>query len=312
MAVWTLKERNDLVRANQAITAGNKGLFGGNNPALNSVDHLNITIASNATDFGDLTEANRKSAAAGAVTRFIRWGGETPSAVNTCDFANPFNAGNFTDFGDLSVTRRLCAGLSNSTRGVCLGGSVPGSNSDTIDYITLEATGISQDFGNLRGGNDAFGSTVASPVRGIYADGTATNGTLDFITISTTGDSQFFGDLATNRGTTIHSASNSTRGIFAGGYSNPGTGANTNIIEFVTIATLGNAQDFGDLTRTTAECNGGAASPTRAIFSGGGPSSGSDTVDYVEIASTGNAIDFGNLITGSFHNSACSNGHGGL
>ena len=47
MAVWTLKERNDLVRANQAITPGNKGLFGGNNPALNSVDHLNVTITSN-------------------------------------------------------------------------------------------------------------------------------------------------------------------------------------------------------------------------------------------------------------------------
>ena len=37
-----------------------------------------------------------------------------------------------------------------------------------------------------------------------------------------------------------------TRGLFAGGYTNPGGHSNT--IEFVTISTLGNAADFGDLT----------------------------------------------------------------
>ena len=35
----------------------------------------------------------------------------------------------------------------------------------------------------------------------------------------------------------------STRGIFAGGYA-PGI---TNLIDYVTIATTGNAKDFGDL-----------------------------------------------------------------
>ena len=39
-------------------------------------------------------------------------------------------------------------------------------------------------------------------------------------------------------------ASSSVRGIFAGGYSP----SNTNTIDYVTFSTLGNAQDFGDLT----------------------------------------------------------------
>ena len=51
-----------------------------------------------------------------------------------------------------------------------------------------------------------------------------------------------------------------TRGVFAGGYS-PGE---TNIIDYVTIETLGNAQDFGDLTAET-EYPGGTSDRTRGL-----------------------------------------------
>ena len=39
----------------------------------------------------------------------------------------------------------------------------------------------------------------------------------------------------------------STRGALAGGWASPGARVNT--IDFITIATLGNAQDFGDATQ---------------------------------------------------------------
>ena len=47
-------------------------------------------------------------------------------------------------------------------------------------------------------------------------------------------------------------------------------------IEYITIATLGDAQDFGDLTANgTATDKAGLSSPTRALFAGGeGPSYG--------------------------------------
>ena len=82
---------------------------------------------------------------------------------------------------------------------------------------------------------------------------------------------------------------------------------------YVTIATLGNAVDFGDLTVVRRLC-GCVTSPTRLCTAGGrsGPTN-SDVIDYVQIMTTGNATDFGNLTSGIFGN-VCSNsnGHGGL
>ena len=51
--------------------------------------------------------------------------------------------------------------------------------------------------------------------------------------------------MTVNRSITPGATSNTIRGIFAGGYV---PGSNHNSIDFVTIATTGNAQDFGDLT----------------------------------------------------------------
>ena len=78
---------------------------------------------------------------------------------------------------------------------------------------------------------------------------------------------------------------------------------------YVTIPTLGDATDFGDLTE---EYNGGgSASPTRGDGGGGVLPHNTDTIDYVQIMSTGNAVDFGDL-TLVLVMGGCSNGHGGL
>ena len=96
------------------------------------------------------------------------------------------------------------------------------------------------------------------------------------------------------------------RGLFGGGGTPVG---NSNIIGYITIATLGDATDVGDLTSGR---NGltACASSTRGLFAGG--SSSSNIIDYVTIATTGNATSFGNLPTSQYTNSACSNSHGGL
>ena len=64
----------------------------------------------------------------------------------------------------------------------------------------------------------------------------------------------------------------------------------SNEINYLTISTLGNTQDFGDLT-AARKWGGTAASRTRGIWAGGNPSA--TTMDYVTISTTGNAIDFG-------------------
>ena len=85
------------------------------------------------------------------------------------------------------------------------------------------------------------------------------------------------------------------RGCFTGGY-NAGT-AYLNTIDYITVSTLGDAQDFGD-TLDPIKGQGTGASRTRLVMWGGqNPSAYQDNVTYVTFASTGNATDTGDLVT---------------
>ena len=86
--------------------------------------------------------------------------------------------------------------------------------------------------------------------------------------------------------------------------------ADTNSIDFITIASAGNATDFGDLT--AARRNGGCVSNSlRSLYAGGHTSL--NTIDFVIIATTGNASEFGDLLVGQRINpNHASDSHGGL
>jgi len=66
----------------------------------------------------------------------------------------------------------------------------------------------------------------------------------------------------------------------------------TDNIEYVTIASTGNATDFGNLTTTKKNCTGSGGNGSRGLACG---ASFAATIDYITIASTGNASDFGDL-----------------
>ena len=93
-----------------------------------------------------------------------------------------------------------------------------------------------------------------------------------------------------------------TRGIVNLAYS-PGI---DNRIDFITIPTLGNSQDFGNLTAGRVSA-GHASSRTRDCIGGGYGPNTSDVIDSVEFASTGNAIDFGDLTVNRYGVGALSN-----
>ena len=83
-------------------------------------------------------------------------------------------------------------------------------------------------------------------------------------------------------------------------------------IEFVTIATLGNAIDFGDLIDSTYHSSA-ATNPTRAVRIGGNQAPGAtNSMEFVTIMTTGNGTDFGDLTYATRGVMANSNGHGGL
>ena len=79
----------------------------------------------------------------------------------------------------------------------------------------------------------------------------------------------------------------STRAVY-GGSQDP----LTNHMGYVTIATTGNATDFGDLTSAKGRC-AVSASSTRGFWCGGG--SGLNNIDVATIQTPGNAVDFGDL-----------------
>ena len=64
------------------------------------------------------------------------------------------------------------------------------------------------------------------------------------------------------------------------------------MIDYVQIATLGNALDFGDLDGNKVGCNG-MASPVRGIIHGNELTN--ENVEMITIASKGNAVKFGEM-----------------
>ena len=82
------------------------------------------------------------------------------------------------------------------------------------------------------------------------------------------------------------------RGVFAGGYN----GSYISTLDYVTIATLGNATDFGDLSFGRFSF-GSCANQTRGLFMGGAKSGGnSDSIDYITIATLSDSTDFGDIV----------------
>lgn len=100
----------------------------------------------------------------------------------------------------------------------------------------------------------------------------------------------------------------SIRGVFGGGYTTP---AEINTLDYISIGSLGNATDFGDLTvarQSLAACS----SSTRGVFGGGGTPTRFNTIDYITIATTGNATDFGDLTAARVYLAACSSSTRGV
>ena len=93
-----------------------------------------------------------------------------------------------------------------------------------------------------------------------------------------------------------------------GGGGNPAV----NSIEFINIATFGNAVDYGDLLATENGYIGAAASPIRGVFAGGNTSTASNVIQHISLQTAGDAADFGDLTVAGYGVHGLSNGHGGL
>jgi len=133
--------------------------------------------------------------------------------------------------------------------------------------------------------------------RGIAAGSSGTPNEIQRFDITTQGNSVDFGDLLNNTTTYFNSTGSSARTLFMGGWDS-GAGARSNVIQYVTPSSPGNATDFGDLTLARSAVKGATSNGTIACFSGGLYGGGyfTNTIDYVTVANTGNATDFGDTV----------------
>ncbi len=234
--------------------------------------------------------------------RGVCLGGNTqPGNSNTIDYITISTAGNATDFGDLTATIQQNAAFSSRTRGCSAGGENP-SVTDVIDYITISSTGNATDFGNLTGNlRSISGNGLGNQTRGIVVGGyksPAYSTNIQYVTTASTGNAVDSGADLSEQMTYGGCAASPTRGIIGWG-DGSGSPGRKNLIEFITIASLGNSQTFGELSVPDMAGNVAASNSTRIIWFGGQVYPlANDTIQYVEIATTGNAMNFGDLSAG--------------
>ena len=243
---------------------------------------------------------------------FVGAGGVSPT-INTMDYINIQSTAHALDFGDATGNYAAGAAASSSTRGLHFAGFLSPAESNVIDYFTIASTGNAADFGDLTQGRRNL-NAFSSQTRGIAAGGTTQTSpatkqnVIDYVTIATLGNAADFGDLQNPASSDPTGFSSQTRGIIAGGEANSPLNTGINVIDYVTIASTGNASDFGDLTTVQSRGDGTSSNIRGVIYSGKRhPTSYSNTIDYITIATTGNAKDFGDAETAINNIAATSN-----
>jgi len=298
--------------------ASGRGVFiGASSPSSSIMDYVNISSTGNAVNFGNLQTAGGNGGSIASSTRGVVARTNAPSAT-TIEYITIASEGNGITFGSLAALTKSSVASSSSTRGLFFGGYSPTttSGSNTIEYIQINTLGNALDFGDLTR-NVIAPASCSSPTRVLLAGGLSnplSTSKIDSITIASKGNAVNFGNL-TRFGYSLTSLSSPTRGIFAAGSIVTGTNADSNTIDYVTIATFGDAQDFGDLTVGRGPYGNSTSNNTRGVFAGGyrfSPASKTNTLDYITIATKGDAIDFGDSTTDSWNHCGLSDSHGGL
>jgi hypothetical protein len=245
------------------------------------------------------------------IPRGLFAGGFRSPSYNIIDYVTITTLGNAIDFGDLSVGMTDGASCSSQTIGV-----FTGQGNTVAEKVTILTTGNATTFGSpvqptVQGSTAACSNSTRGLFAGAYAI-TAYWNVINYITFASGGGTTSFGTLTVQRGYAGGVAS-STRGVFGGGgYAIPPTFYGVNVIDYVTIATTGNATDFGDMSSAIIYQYGACSNSTRGVFVGGVGAAITNTIEYITIATTGNSTDFGDLTVARRSMGACASSLRGI
>ena len=198
-------------------------------------------------------------------------------------------------------------------RGFAIGGNTqPGGVVNKIDFINIATQGNAQDFGDMV--NKLFSTAgLSSRTRAVVSGGRQTpsnTSDIQFLTMSSKGNTADWGvDPLNSLSYGSGAVSNQTRGITMGGYNTSNTRLTD--IQFLTIASLGTINDFGDISAGRGYISS-VNSPTRGLCNGGSQPAQVNTIEFITISTTGNAKDFGDLTVNGFRSGACMSTTRGL
>lgn len=212
----------------------------------------------------------------------------------------------------------------NSTKGYVIGGldfgggANSGYNLGQLRYFSYSTSGNSQynaELGTSKTASSAI--TGNNNTRGVNMLGSNYPITLfpvapiEYFTTATGGSVGSFGSMTGTYGSAGSGACfNNTRILASSGNKGQFGGGDTPVstINYITTATTGNSQFFGNISRGATYAGGQstAASNTKGLFAGTAVITGpASNIDQVTIATTGDSTNFGNLTT------ACQGRSGG-
>lgn len=207
----------------------------------------------------------------------------------------------------VNITSSSADSNTGGNRTLIAGGLHPSGGASHILYHSVDSKANTENFGSLSPSSMTHSMQAGSSrTRAVFSGGYRNN--ICYKEFATEGNATAFGTLLTYTNNTSQGyTSNNIRMLTCGGYNYNGSAwAGTNQITCITMATLGNNEDFGDIDAAKWFL-AGCGNSTRAVFGGGSPSS----LYSVNYATKGDASDFG-AIDGGVRYGAHSNATRGI
>ena len=256
-------QNGGVARDRHGCGSDTRGVFGAgihpNGGRYDAIEYVTLQSQGNGIDFGDLTQGQGHGATCSSSTRGLFGNGYQPSLNNTVNYVQIQTLGDALDFGDLFRATGYGSAGSSPTRGIYCGGEDSNSlASDRTEFFTFSSKGNGTDFGGLTNGR--FRPTGCGAHLSVFTFGSSAGNSGQIVGIDQTnsislGNSVNFGDLAYDHSMGF-AAGNNTRVVVGGGQGGGTSPAfQQSNIQFITIATSGNSQDFGEMTLPTVFCN---------------------------------------------------------
>ena len=299
-----------------------RGLFcGGYAPTTQDISFVNVSTEGNAVAFGELVHPMQYGGGCSDGTRGLFGGGRGPAPAytktNVIQYLTIASTGNTIDFGDLTNARRRVDATSSSTRGLWGPADGEPTNVNIIDYVEIQTLGNAVDFGDSLDVSGSYSrAALSSSTRAIFFGGADNYPALidiEFVTIASKGNGVKFGEMTEERSNCAGGGfSNGVRGVIAGGYGISPVHQLSTVIDQITIASEGNAIDFGTLEFRTRDYNG-CQNMVRGLIGGGrNPGTTQNVISKISLTTSGKSEDFGDLSKPAKANVGLSGSHGGL